>query len=68
VAENLVKLRYRIIKRKYKLETYPHPELRLNIPVRLHDLFKFLWNCKVTLEVKREGDSIVIIMRKDQDS
>jgi len=64
----VVKLRYRVVKRKYKHETYFHPECSLNFPVKLHELLRFLWNCSVVLEAKREGDTVLVIICKDPDS
>jgi hypothetical protein len=63
----VVKLRYRLVKRKYKRETYFSPECRLSIPIKLHESLRFLWNCNVKLEVKREGDTVWIIMRENRD-
>jgi hypothetical protein len=64
---SLVKLLYRLVKRKYKRDTYVSPECRLSFPVKLHETTRFLFNRKVKLEVKREGDTVVIIIREDLD-
>lgn len=67
VGLNVVLLRHRLVKRKYKRDTYVSPECRLSIPVKLHEPIRFLFNRKVKLEVKREGDTVWIIMHEDLD-
>ncbi|HEX9262116.1 MAG TPA: hypothetical protein VF893_06265, partial [Candidatus Bathyarchaeia archaeon] len=63
----MVKLHYRVIKRKYKQDTYPHPECNLNLPVELHEPLRFFWNRNVTLEIKIEGDTAHIFMRRNPE-
>lgn len=63
----VVKLRYRIIDRNYKGNTYTHSECALNFPVELHYLLKLFWNRNVKLEITIEGDTVHIIMREDQE-
>ncbi len=63
----MVKLLYRLVKRKYKRGTYVSPECRLSFPLKLNEIIRFLFNRKVKLEVKREGDTVLIIMREDID-
>lgn len=64
----MVKLRFRIIRKKYKHKIYLNEEYTLNFPKDLHELLRFLQNRQVKITGKREGKTVYITLNENQDS
>jgi len=64
----MVKLQFRIIRKKYKHRIHLTEEYTLNFPKDLHELLRFLRNRQVKITGKREGKTVYITLSENTDS
>ena len=64
----MVKIQFRVIRRKYKNSEYKHEEVTLNFPKDLHELLRFLQNRQVKIAGKREEGTVHITLTEKQES
>ena len=63
----VVKIHFRIIRKKYKNSVYEHQEVSMNFPKELHDFMRCLRNRQLEIKASREGKNTLITLIESQD-
>jgi hypothetical protein len=63
----VVKLQFRVIRKRYKNGVYKYEEVSLNFPKELHDFLRCLRNRKLEIKASREGKTTHIMLIDNQD-